>query len=145
MKLKIIVKLLEKALGMADSGEARADMYMPDRALAMAIVYLAGGSVCAILAFITQMTWAIVCAPLLLGLAVSVFLCWKNQSIRVISDEEFAYTTMFGNTYTYRFADIQGLRKNKDSMTLFVAGKKVHMESMAILSENLVNRINQAL
>ena len=52
---------------------------------------------------------------------------------------------MFGNTTTYSFADIQGLRKNQDSMTLFVAGKKVHIESMAVLSERLVNHINEAL
>ena len=63
----------------------------------------------------------------------------------MISDEQFTYTTMFGNTYTYRFADIQGLRKNKDSMTVFVAGKKVHMESMAIFSDRLVDLINREL
>ena len=72
-------------------------------------------------------------------------LCWKNQTIHVISDTQFTYTTMFGNTTTYSFADIQGLRKNQDSMTLFVAGKKVHIESMAVLSDRLVDRINAAL
>ena len=82
---------------------------------------------------------------LALGLGVALLLCWKNQTIRIISEEQFVYKTMFGREHTYNFADIQGLRPNKDSVTLFVAGEKVHMESMAVLSENLVRKLNIAL
>ena len=52
---------------------------------------------------------------------------------------------MFGNTRTYAFSDIQGLRRNQDSLTLFVAGEKVHIESMAIISDRLILAINRAL
>jgi hypothetical protein len=52
---------------------------------------------------------------------------------------------MFGNTRTYHFSDIQALRKNQDSMTLYVAGEKVHIESMAVLSQRLVDHINREL
>ena len=42
MKLKILVKIVEKLLGMTDSGdEPRADMFLPERLLAMSIVFLA--------------------------------------------------------------------------------------------------------
>lgn len=146
MKLKILVKIVEKILGMSSSGDApRADMYLPERLLAMALVFLVGGIACGVYAIFSPATWAIVCAVLGVVMGIVALLCWKNQTIHVISDEQFTYTTMFGNTTTYSFADIQGLRKNQDSMTLFVAGKKVHIESMAILSERLVNHINEAL
>ena len=146
MKLKLLVKAVEKILGMTGSGDApRADMYLPERLLAMALVALAGGTACGIFAIFSHATWAIVCTVLGIALGILALLCWKNQSIHVISDEQFTYTTMFGNTYTYSFADIQGLRKNQDSMTLFVAGKKVHIDSMAVLSERLIGLINQAL
>ena len=146
MKLKILVKIVEVILGETYSSDVpRADMYLPERALAMCLVYLGIGSACGLWALISQATWAIVCAVLFLGLGVSLMMCWKNQTIRVLSDEEFVYTTMFGKKCTYRFADIQGLRRNKDSMTLFVAGEKVHMESMAIISERLVDLINREL
>lgn len=146
MKLKILVKLVEKILGMTDSdGAPRADMYLPERLLAMALVGLAGGTACGIYALITHAVAAIVFAVVGIGLGILALLCWRNQSIRIISEEQFTYTTMFGNTYTYSFADIQGLRRNQDSMTLFVAGKKVHMESMAVLSDRLVDKINGAL
>ena len=111
----------------------------------MAIVFLAGGIACTLFAIFKFAIWAVVCAILGIVFGVFALLCWKNQTIHVISDEQFTYTTMFGKTFTCNFCDIQGLRKNQDSMTLFVAGSKVHIESMAILSDLLVNLINHAL
>lgn len=145
MKLKLLLKAVEKLLGMTGDDAPRADMYLPERLLAMALIFLAGGTACAVFAVITRAVWTIVCAVLGLGMGAAAFLCWKNQAIHIISDAQFTYTTMFGNTRTYSFSDIQGLRKNQDSLTLFVAGQKVHIESMAVLSERLVQKINQAL
>lgn len=146
MKLKILVKIVEKLLGVANSGkEPRADMYLPDKLLAMALVFLAGGIICVLFAVFSFAVLAVVGAVLGIVLGVCALLCWKNQMIHIISDQQFTYTTMFGKTCTYSFSDIQGLRQNNDSLTLFVAGKKVHIESMAILSERLVDCINNAL
>ncbi len=146
MKLKFLVKVIEKLLGMRDNGnEPRADMYLPDRLLAISVVFLAVGFVCTYFVIFKFAVWAIVCAVLGTVSGVFALLCWKNQSIHIISNEEFTYTTMFGNTHTYSFSDIQKLRQNQDSLTLFVANKKVHIESMAILSDQLIERINKAL
>ncbi len=146
MKLKILLKVVEKLLGMTDSGDApRADMFLPERLLTMSIIFLAGGSACALFAIFRFAIWAIVCAVLGIVLGIFALLCWKNQAIHIISDEQFTYTTMFGNTRTYAFSDIQGLRRNQDSLTLFVAGEKVHIESMAIISDRLAKAINTAL
>ena len=145
MKLKILVKSIEKLLRMTDSGdEPRADMFLPDRLLAMSIIFLAGGIVSIALAIINAVTY-VLGVVICFALGISALLCWKNQSIHIISEEQFTYTTMFGKTRTYSFADIQGLRKNPDSLTLFVANEKIHIESMAILSERLVEQINNAL
>lgn len=146
MKLKILVKIVEKLLGVTVSdSEPRADMFLPERLFAMAIVLLAGGTAFALFAIFKFSVWAVVVAVFGIALGIAALLCWKNQAIHVVSDEEFTYTTMFGNTCTYSFSDIQGLIKNQDSLTLLVAGKKVHIESMAILSERLAERINKAL
>ena len=145
MKLKLLVKLGEKLLGMTAGDEPRADMYLPERLLAMALVFLIGGIVCGIFAVFQFAVWAVIAAVFGIILGIFALLCWKNQTIHVISDEEFTYTTMFGNTRTYAFSDIQGLRQNQDSMTLFVAGQKIHIESMAVLSPRLVEQINKVL
>ena len=146
MKLKILVKIVEKILGETYSEEIpRADMYLPVRALAMSLVYLAGGTAFGIWSCINPTRWAVAIAVIGIGLGVSLFLCWKNQTIRIISEDEFVYTTMFGKSHTYRFADIQALRRNQDSMTLFVAGKKCHIEAMAVLTPRLTHRIDREL
>jgi hypothetical protein len=146
VKLKILVKIVEKLLGMNDHGnEHRADMYLPDKLLALALVLLAIGTACGIFAVIQFALWAVVCAALGLILGLFALLCWRNQAIHMISSEKFTYTTMFGNTYTFSFSEIEGLLQNTDSMTLLVAGKKVHIESMAIITDRLADRINQVL
>lgn len=146
MKLKILVKLVEKFLGATYSEDRpRADMYLPERLLAMALVFLAGGTVFGVLFLLTKTLWMVLAAVGGLAFGIVALLCWKNQSIRMISDEEFEYTTFLGNTYRYAFKDITGLRKNQDSLTLFVGEKKVHIESMAIITERLAQQINQEL
>ncbi len=146
MKLKILVKIIETLFGIVNNEEGyRADMFLPDRLLAMALVFLAGGTICGVIAIIKFSIWLIIGAVFGITLGIFTVLCWKNQSINIISDEQFTYTTMFGNTRTYSFSDIQGVRKNQDSLTLFVANEKVHIESMAVLSERLIERLDKAL
>lgn len=45
----------------------------------------------------------------------------------------------------YPFADIRAVKQNSDSLTLTLTTGKVHMESIAILSQALVDRINRQL
>ena len=60
MKLKILVKIVEKLLGMENGdGAPRADMYLPERLLAMALVLLAGGTAFAVFAVVRAVMWAI--------------------------------------------------------------------------------------
>lgn len=146
MKLKILLKIVEKVFGVTiDDDRPRADMYLPVRLLAMSLVFLAAGIACGIYAVLRLAIWWGVGAAFGIVLGVFALLCWKNQAIRIISDEQFTYTTMFGNTRIYAFSDIQGLRRNQDSMTLLVAGQKVHIESMAVISDRLANAVNIAL
>ena len=63
----------------------------------------------------------------------------------MLPNDSFEYTTFLGKKSVYRFTEIKGLRRNNDSMTLLVGEKKVHIESVAILSAALVDRINRAL
>ena len=45
----------------------------------------------------------------------------------------------------YNFADIKELRENPDSCTLILTNGKVHIESMALISEDLYNKIDAAI
>lgn len=144
MKFKLLTLLITKMLGLDEEAEG-ADMHLP--------VWIAGFGFALVLAFffctalfIVNRNIALLAAALLMiVLAIAAFMCYKNQRIYVLSDEEFQYSTFTGKKTVYKFSDIKGLRKNSDSMTLFVADGKVHIESAAIMSERLVSLINLAL
>lgn len=144
--MKLLLRIVTQILGMRDTGgEPRADMYLPDRMLGMAIIFLGGGIVLGILACINPVPYFIAGAVIGIPLGTVALMFWRNQKIQMITSTTFEYTTFLGNTYTYRFSDITGLRRNHDSLTLFVGEKKIHIESMAVLSDRLIAAINQAL
>lgn len=72
-------------------------------------------------------------------------LCYKNQWVEMIDDNEFIYSTMFGNETKYYFSDIESLKQNADSMTLHLKNGKIHIESCAVISERFANAINSKL
>lgn len=146
MKIKLLVMLGEWILGEAfPDDEPRADMYMPIWLLAFAMVLLVGGVFVGIFAIISLSLGAGIATIVASGLGITALLCWKNQTIRMLSEDTFEYSTFLGNKTVYRFSDIKGIKENNDSITLFVANGKVHMESSAIVTERLAERINRQL
>ena len=95
--------------------------------------------------FVTQI-WALAIGFVIAGLlGVAATLCWKNQTIRIIDEETFEYSTFLGKKIQYKFSDIKELRVNPDSMTLFVGNGKVHIEAMVVISQELMDKIDSAL
>ena len=123
----------------------RADMFLPDWLKYFGFVLDALAVALVVVTFITQ-AWVLLILSLLGGgLGIAAWLCWKNQMIRIVGDDEFEYTTFLGKTTTYRFSDIKELRANQDSWTLFLTNGKVHIESTALMSEALYNKIDEAI
>ena len=146
MKFKLLIKLGEWILGKAcPDGEMRADMFLPIKLLAFSVVLVMAGIAIGVYSFLNSSLGAAVGACIALALGVGALLCWKNQTITVLNDEEFEYCTFLGKKIVYRFSDIRLFRKNNDSMTMFVGNGKVHIESMAVLSERLIGLINKQL
>lgn len=122
-----------------------ADMYLPSHLIAMGMAMMLTGVGMAVGASVrladryTLLLYIGSAALVLVGIAA--LMCWKNQKVYVISDEEFTYTTFLGRTYTYRFDEIVALRRNRDSMTLVLQYGKVHIESMAVLSDRFKEKI----
>ena len=146
MRFKILVALIEKLLGMpAHDDEPRADMYLPTFLLAFGFALILATVVLIVLFAVLFKIGFIIGAVICALLGVAAILCWRNQTIRIVDDEHFEYTTFLGNKKLYAFSDIQGLRQNSDSFTLIMSTGKVHIESMAILSERLQKKIDQEL
>lgn len=146
MKFRLLVKGVEKLLKMRPHGdEPRADMYLPDWVLAMGLVLICGGIVLAVIVFAAFEFKLLLLAAALLLLGAAAVLCWRNQTIRILDDHRFEYTTFLGNGRVYYFSEIAGLKRNSDSMTLLVADGKVHIENCAVFTKALADRINAAL
>lgn len=144
MKLRLLTFLISKLIGVDEEAE-KADMHLPIKIAAFGLALLIGGFIC-IATFIANHEWGLLIgAAICFLLGIAAILCYKNQRIYVLSDEEFQYSTFLGNKTVYRFNEIVSLRPNNDSITLFVGGGKVHIESSAILSERFMSLVNAAL
>lgn len=120
------------------------DMYLPFWVCILGFVFFIGACVYLVLTFSTSvynLIGFVICLPL----GVGAILCWKNQGIKVIDDNNFIYTTMFGRENHYCFSEIRVLKKNSDSFTLVLDNGKVHIESCAIMSERLINSVDSVL
>ncbi len=119
-------------------------MHMPAWLCVLGCILLAGALACLVLCFVVSV-YALIGFALCLCLGVAAILCYKNQWVEMIDDNEFIYSTMFGNETKYYFSDIESLKQNADSMTLHLKNGKIHIESCAVISERFANAINSKL
>lgn len=123
----------------------RADMFLPNSLKGLGIFLDIVAIALGIVAIITQL-WGLFLGTAGCGiLGIAAYLCWKNQTICILDENRFEYTTFLGKKTIYYFTDITALRVNSDSFTLFVGNGKVHIESMAMISQKLLDKINAAL
>ena len=144
--LKLILSLCEKLFGRsASKDQEMADMYQSPRVLAIGLVVFLLGVGLGIFAVLSLHIAAALGAVACVALGIGAFMCWRNQKIFMITDELFCYRTFLGNDHEYRFSQIRKAIQNSDSITLVMETGKVHIESSAILSQRLVERIDREL
>lgn len=145
MKLKLLATALENILGACmEKQEPRADLYLTEHHLSISLVMTLLGVGMGVSYFFLRMPALLFIGAAIALLGVAGLMCWRNQTIRVISDEEFEYTTFLGHTRVYAFSQITALRRNRDSFTLFLGSEKVHIESGAVMSDRLKELLQQA-
>ena len=125
--------------------QPRADMYLPMWLLVFGFLLDAMSLASLVIAIVAQ-NWFFLIAVLGLGLlGIAAFLCWKNQTIKIIDEFRFEYTTFLGQKRVYYFSDIKELRPNADSWTLILNNGKVHIESIVCISDKLVEAISASV
>ena len=127
------------------AAKPRADMFLPNWLMGFGIFLDVVAVACLIAAFVSQV-WGLIIGFVISGiLGIAAWLCWKNQSIKIIDENRFEYTTFLGKKTIYYFSEIKGIRANQDSLTMFVGNGKVHIEFIANISEELFDKIDKAL
>ena len=149
MKLKPFIHMRSGKISFGTTlvdDEPRADMFLPAWMFTMGLLFVIFGVILGTVLIVLQISIILVIlAAILVLFGVAALMCWKNQTIRMLPNDTFEYSTFLGNKIIYRFSDIKGLKKNTDSMTLLVADGKIHIESIAIVTDRLSDRINKQL
>ena len=122
----------------------RADMFMPAWLLTVGLLF---ASIGVLIGFVMiYFSPAFVAAGAVLALIGGVLLLWwKNQMIHMLPDDTFRYRTMFGKKTVYRFSEIRGIKRGNGYVVLLMGEGKVYVDSSAIVSDRLAERIDQRL
>lgn len=146
MKFRLLVTLGEWILKEElPEDRPRADLYLPLWMLALGIGLNIWGIFMGVLTVqkFTPAGLLLCIAGIVIGIAAILY--WRNQTVEILTPDTFRYTNPLGRKRVYRFADIRGVKRNKDSMTLILTTGKVPIESIAILSPRLAECINSQL
>lgn len=126
--------------------EERADMYLPVGVLGFGVVLLLSGFVIGAVFILAKLPFLLIMSAVFFVLAgIAMIMCWKNQAIFILSDEVFEYRTIIGNKTVHRFDEIKGIKKGIGGITLFVGDSKVDIDSNAIISQRLNEKINEQM
>lgn len=146
MNLKFLAKIIEFIIGkQTNDDRPRPDMYFPEKLLAFGVAGILASLVSGAVYIFQREIMLLVMTVIFLPIGILAIICWRNQSITITSDNTFEYKTFLGNIHEYHFSDITDLKINSDSYTLFIGKNKVHIEAMAILSDRLSRKIDDAL
>lgn len=146
MKFRPLVILGEWILGQElPEDRPRADLYLPLWMLALGIGLNIWGIFMGVLTVqkFTPAGLLLCVAGIVTGIAAILY--WRNQTVEILTPDTFRYTNPLGRKRVYRFADIRGVKRNKDSMTLILTTGKVPIEFMAVVTLDLAERINHQL
>ena len=126
--------------------KARADMFLPVWLLMFGIMSCVMGALMLIIFLFNRLPFVpFIFALTLLATGIFLILLWKNHSIRILSEDTFEFKNFYGSKRVYRFSDIKTMRKGIDCKVLIVGDAKISIDSSAILSEELKNRIQTQL
>lgn len=146
MRFWPLVKLGELLLGKELSEEKdRADLYLPLWMLGFGIGLILGGIFIGVLTVRAFTPSGVLLCVTFTFIGIAAIVCWRNQTVEILSPDTFRYTNPLGRQKVYRFADIRGIKRNKDSMTLLLTNGKVPIEFIAVITLRLAERINQQL
>lgn len=149
MKLKPSVRIrpgkMTAGMTLVDD-EPRADMFFPAWFFSLALICFVFGVIMAVVFIAVRLPlFLILIALVMILFGIVTIAWWKNQTIRMLPNDTFVYSTFLGKKTVYSFHQIKGIKRGIDSVTLYVGEGKVHIESVAILTDRLVQRFDQRL
>ena len=98
-------------------------------------VYIAGAAVCIAMLAVGKFFVAIPGVGCML-FGAAAMLCQLDQKVVSAGEGIYIYSTMFGKKKHFSADDRIGMRYNSDSVTVFLKNGKIHIESLAQISDD---------
>lgn len=125
----------------------RADMFLPKWILVSAIL-LCIISVLNLVLVILMEDWDLFYNVMTdIPIGIILFLCWRNQTIKILDEDTFRYTTFWGKKYIYQFSRIKRIRVGLAGITLVTPKGKpnIPIEGAARVTRPLAEKLNMQL
>ena len=125
----------------------RADMFLPKWILASAIL-LCMISVLNLVLVLLMEDWDLFYNVMTdIPIGIILFLCWRNQTIKILDEDTFRYTTFWGKKYIYHFSRIKCIRVGLTGIALVTPKGKpnVPIEGAARVTRPLAEKLNMQL
>lgn len=119
-------------------------MYLPVFLTGFGIFLLVVAAALIVLAFVVNPV-TLILAAVCLPLGIAALLCQKNQWAVMKDGDTFVYSTMFGNQKEFRFSEMTEVKMHSDSMDLVFKNGKVHVETIAVMTERFSSTLNDAI
>jgi len=123
----------------------KADMFMPRAMLVCLILIFLCDALVLVLGILTE-NWAeVLLSCVYLPLGILWFLWWKNQSIKILDEDTFRYTNMFGKKSIHSFSRISHIQVYLSSISVLVGRKRIFIDGGARVTKPLAQRLNEVL
>ncbi len=122
----------------------RADMFMPAWMVSLGLLCTMFGVILGIVMVAVKMPFLLILlSAVLVVFGIATLMFWKNHKIHMLSDDEFRYHTWLGKKHVYRFDEIKDVKKAHGYSFLFIGERKVYIDSAALFTKRLSDRLNR--
>lgn len=123
----------------------KADMFMGRAMLLCIIIIFLCALVLVVLGALMENWGEIILGGVYIVLSIPMFLWWRNQSIKILDEDTFRYTNMFGKKSIHSFSRIRHIRVYITSISLLVGRKRIFIDGGALVTRQMADKFNGIL
>lgn len=123
----------------------KADMFMGSGMLICFIIIVVCALMLVVLGALMEDWGEVILGVVYLVFSIPLFLWWRNQSIKILDEETFCYTNMFGKKSVHSFSRIRRIRVYLSSISVLVGRKGIFIDGGALVTQPLADKFNEVL
>lgn len=123
----------------------KADLFMGRGMLVCLIIIFICALVLVVLGALTENWGEIILGAAYIPFTILLFLWWRNQSIKILDEDTFRYTNMFGKKSVHAFSRIRHIRVYITSISVLVGKRRIFIDGGALVTRPMADKLNDVL